>query len=143
MKKKLCAICNHQSKLERKANRHQPTAKKLSGQEKIKVFSSLKRKFKPTGELSFFRTLLQQRPHRSELSGTPIHNFDIWNFGHILSKAAFPKFRLNPENIILLTKDEHIRQHNGTLDEKYKIILKEKAEILKQKYYAENFVDKK
>src|SRR3990167_393178 len=41
----LCQLCNFDLKAERKANRHSPTATKLSGEERKKVFSSLKKKF--------------------------------------------------------------------------------------------------
>jgi len=131
VKKGFCKQCNHNHKQEKKS-----PVKKLKGSEKKKVFSSLKRKMrKPTGELALFKKIWEERIHFSQLSYEPILEFDVFCFSHILSKKAFPKFRLKPENIILITREEHIAQHNGNLPQEYKEIIAIEAQWLKEEYY--------
>lgn len=105
----LCEVCNHHLKLERKANRHTTIATKLTRQEKFKVFSSLKRKFRePTGEKNIFLELWNERPHictncMIHLGDEPIAHF----FSHIISKKRKPELRLEKTNIRLLCFECH------------------------------------
>ena len=56
----------------------------------------------------FFMTIWKERPHKSEISGTSLGKeaLSIF-FHHILSKSKFPQAKFDPENIMLLTLDEH------------------------------------
>ena len=72
--------------------------------------SYIKPKKKASGELFVFREIWSERPHVSQISGTPIL-FDVRCFHHVLTKGAYPEHRLNKENIILLTKREHEQVH--------------------------------
>lgn len=65
------------------------------------------KKYKPTGEKAIFEEIWNERPHRSYVSGKPIKSFSVANFSHILSKKQFPRFRLNKDNIVLKTFEEH------------------------------------
>lgn len=49
------------------------------------------------------------RPHVSFFTGQPISNPQPHNFIHILAKglAHYPHYRLNPDNIVLGTWEEH------------------------------------
>lgn len=68
----------------------------------------IKKKFrKPTGELALFQIIWEERPHISEISGQSLGEFNIRYFSHILTKGAYPSYRLNPENIKMVTPDEH------------------------------------
>lgn len=131
-----CQMCRHLKVQNRKSKRTTGITK-LSGTEKRNIFSSLKKKFRePTGEAKTFLEIWEKRPHRSQLSGHPITEFNVFCFAHILSKGTYRKFRLVEENILLITSNEHIQQHNGTLPERYKKIFSEKAQKLKQQYYG-------
>lgn len=118
--------------------------------ERIKKFKKLERK--PVREkkvvvktkktlLGFFQAVWATREHVSEISGTPLGKFDVWNFAHILSKKAYPKFEEKPENICLMTREEHDRYDNrGGVEELaethigWRRLLKRKDE-LKRKYH--------
>lgn len=65
-----------------------------------------------TGELAMFKEIWDERPHFSEVSGSPIFYFDVRCFSHLLPKGAYPRYRLNKDNIVLKTADEHYDWHN-------------------------------
>lgn len=67
----------------------------------------LKKVKKKTGELALFKTLLEVRGAKSQISGESLVGFDIRWFSHVLSKGAYPSFRLFDRNIILKTPREH------------------------------------
>jgi hypothetical protein len=71
-------------------------------------------KTKATGELDVFREIWKERKHVSFISGKPLKEFNVWCFAHVLSKGSSPKFRLNKENIVLLTPKEHVLFDNGS-----------------------------
>jgi len=100
---------------------------------KKKPLSRVKKK---TGELAMFMQIWEGRPHVSEVSGTPIHQFDIRCFAHILSKGAYPSFRLKKENVLLVTPEEHHELDFGSTEGfKWKKV-KLKKEELKREYYT-------
>lgn len=74
----------------------------------------------PTGELEVFMQIWKDRPHVSEVSGKPLlpigHPDWIKQFSHILSKGAFPAFRLYKDNIKLVLPDEHQQWETGSRD---------------------------
>ena len=88
---------------------------------------------------SLFDHIWETRPHVSEISGKPLvsknHMMYHWQFAHILPKGAYPKYRLNPENIMLMTWEEHQSQ------ESFEAFQQRKQE-LKEKYYSENKLKK-
>lgn len=102
------------------------------------------------GELEMFMDIWNSRPHRSELSNRPIHlqpGQDLWFncFAHILSKSMskYYKFKLNPENIMLMLPEEHHLYDMGTIEQReqyarmYKCsweVVRNKAEVLKEEY---------
>jgi hypothetical protein len=56
----------------------------------------------------FFLQIWKKRPHLSEVSGLPLVGEPLHiYFHHILPKEKYPEARLDEENIILLTLDEH------------------------------------
>lgn len=56
----------------------------------------------------FFMQIWNERKHRSEVSGTPLGKEALSTFfHHILPKSKYWDAALDPENIILLTPDEH------------------------------------
>jgi hypothetical protein len=81
-----------------------------------------------------FNWIWENRPHVSELSGKPLvdkgHFMWHWQFAHILPKGSYPKYKLNSDNVMLVTSEEHCEQ------EDYKIFLGKQKE-LRRKYYEE------
>lgn len=78
-----------------------------------------------------FLSIWNKRPHTSEVSGTylgsePLSTF----FHHILPKSKFPIAEFDPENIILLTPDEHNNVENDMF--KYEEINKRRKALLKK-----------
>ncbi len=59
-------------------------------------------------DIEFFKGIWETRPHYSEVSGIFLGDeFNVCFFSHILVKGAFPKFRHNPHNIVLMSFNEH------------------------------------
>ena len=93
---------------------------------------------KVTGELELFKEIWNERIHKSEISGLPLSLFDVKCFHHILTKQAYPEHRLDKDNIILLTRSEHISVHSKSIDDLISldnrwITLKERYEQIKSK----------
>ena len=88
--------------------------------------------FKNQKEL--FEYIWKTRPHVSEISGDPLypkgHSLWHWQFLHVLSKQAYPSFKLNPDNIMLATYGEHLKQ------EEFEVFRNRKEE-LKRIYYKQ------
>lgn len=68
-------------------------------------------------EYELFKEIWNERPHKSQLSGTPINRFDTHSFHHVLTKGAYPEHRLNKNNIVILTRQEHRDAHDYTWDD--------------------------
>ena len=81
-----------------------------------------------------FEFVWATRDHVSEVSGKPLlprHDYRWhWQFAHILSKGAYPAFKLDPDNIMLMLPEEH------TIQERFQIF-KDKQIDLKLRYYKE------
>jgi hypothetical protein len=66
-------------------------------------------------ESQMYKHIWDTRKHKSFLSGKYISQPMPWNFAHVLAKglAFFPKYRLNDNNVILLTRQEHTLLDHG------------------------------
>ena len=92
---------------------------------------------KPTGEKVLFDVIWATRPHVCEVSGQIIREANVSCFMHILSKGAYPKFRLFDKNILLVTPEIHNEYDNGDRsDPKFYQVMKLHDELIK-KYYGE------
>ena len=94
---------------------------------------------KTTGEKELFLRIYAERNGTCEVTGQQI-KYDVNNFAHILSKGAYPKFRLLPENIIHVHPDVHHYYDNSdkeTLLKHYPEaeVIYQKKERLKRRYY--------
>jgi hypothetical protein len=107
-----CKICGIKSESEF-CFRHKPK-RKLANNEGLKKSA---RTVKPTVRADkpkknkdhlLFKEIWKERPHESEISGRRLGDEPLSVFfHHILPKNKYPEFRLDKENIILLTIDEH------------------------------------
>lgn len=106
------------------------------------AYSTIKQKpRKPTGEYKLFLSIYAQRNGKCEVTGELIP-FDVSSFAHILSKGAYPRYRLNPDNIIMVKPDIHSLYDNSSQEKllsKYPnaIIIYDRKAQLKYQYYNE------
>lgn len=144
---KLCIYCNKKRLEKRKqiqGKEKQPKIQKMLDSGQIKRANKTKPpKRKNTGEKELFLQIWEERPHVSEISGKSLGNEPkAIYFFHILGKGAYPAYKLNPDNIILTTEQEHIDWHSMGKDDliqkepKFKKVF-EKYETLKSRYCME------
>jgi len=83
-----------------------------------------------------FEYVWETRPHVSEISGKQLfykgHYKWHWQMAHVLSRGAYPSYRLNPDNIMLMLPEEHEKQ------ETFKIFMDKKSK-LKREYYQKYY----
>jgi 5-methylcytosine-specific restriction endonuclease McrA len=89
-----------------KLNNSDPKPEKVIKEKKKYSF-----KKKPTGEKDVFEKIFAERPHFCQVCFTPIGEATPSNFPHVLPKAMnkYPKFKLNPANILLACEDCHVK----------------------------------
>lgn len=93
-------------------------------------------------DVEFFKEIWNSRPHKSEVTGASL-NYEFnpamfFVFSHILTKKAYPKFRHNERNIMLMTLKEHhiweFEKDTVKNDWFWQKVFKRRDE-LKQEYY--------
>lgn len=133
----LCASCRPQPVKGPRTNKK--VAENLS-----KKAKTIKRKI--TGELSVFREIWDERPRVCEVTGTPIKEFSVWCFAHLINKNRYSRYRLRKDNISLVQPWVHTIIDTGDTSklEKYEGFLRlvEKRERLKSEYYVDGKVSK-
>lgn len=102
----------------------------------------LQRRRKSTGEAEVYKEIIQERGPFSQISGKELYgDLNSWWFSHVLSKGAYPAFRLYKKNIILKTPEEHhlweTQKHKLRELPEWKWVF-DLEEELKQEYYARN-----
>lgn len=65
-------------------------------------------------ELLMFKNIWEIRPNFCEVTGKPINAFDVRCFSHVLTKGAYPRFRLYEKNIVLCLPEKHHEWEFGT-----------------------------
>jgi hypothetical protein len=89
-------------------------------------------KFKNQAEM--FMHIWNERPHVSEISGEPLlpkgHPQHHWQYAHVLGKGAYPSYKLNSDNIMLVLPHEHEMQEEFE-------IFRDKHDELRRRYYKE------
>ena len=73
-----------------------------------------------TGEFSMFQEIALEREPISFLSNKHVGALTVNCMSHVLAKGKYPKFRLNKNNIIILTPREHRMFDFGTIAEREK-----------------------
>ena len=101
---------------------------------KTKLGEPKKKKGK-TGELELFKEIWNERPHICEVDGKPLGAFSVGLFSHVLTKGAYPGFRLYKKNIVLCRLKWHQQWEIGNRDVPELKFKKELAEALKTEYY--------
>lgn len=94
-------------------------------------------------ERQLFEEIWNERPHVSEIDGTPLypkgHKMWHWQFSHLLPKGIYNKARLDKENIVLMTWAQHqmweFHPHKLRDKEEWKWVF-EKRERLKKEYHG-------
>lgn len=83
---------------------------------------------------ALYKHIWDTREHKSEVSGDnllpPKHPQFHWQMCHILPHGSYPSFKFEPDNIILMTVEEHARQES--IPE-----FKRRFELMKRRYYKE------
>jgi hypothetical protein len=97
----------------------------------------LKKKLrKPTGELKLFREIVIKRGAFSEKSGTPIYAITVSSMAHLIRKSHSEAARLDSDNIVILTPEEHYILDNEMWkmegDKEWDWILKKQERLRKQ-----------
>jgi hypothetical protein len=104
-----------------------------AGKEIIKKVKVKPRKV--TGELKMFQEIASERPEVCEVCQNKI-SFAPHSFAHVLSKGAYPGFRLYKKNIAVMCFDCHHQYDCGDKNvPKFKWV-NELAQELKEEYYG-------
>lgn len=127
----MCKKCGAKSESEMcfKHKPKKPLSKKSKGLKKSTLAAKpTVRVDKPNEDHLFFTEIWKERLHKSEVSGDylgkePSSAF----FHHILPKNKYPHLRMDKENIILLTIDEHANVESDIY--KYEIINKKREQL--------------
>lgn len=137
-----CQRCTTLDNIKNKSNKVKTPTK--SAKPKVSKFplNDENIKEKDTRQYDMFIEIWNEREHISELSGKtlvgPEHKMFTWQFEHILGKGAYPKFKLNKANIMLMTWQEHFDITNNSIDkldkDLYVKYIKKKEELI-QEYY--------
>ena len=90
---------------------------------------------------AFWLEIWNERKHKSEVSGEELPREPMaWMFSHVLTKKAYPAFRLNKKNIVLMTYQEHQDWEFGDRQDPKWDKIKALAEELKIEYYNKQTV---
>jgi hypothetical protein len=70
---------------------------------------------KPTGEKALFQEIWDKRGPYSEIDNEFLGDINVCFFAHVIPKGQnkYPKFKLKPENIILMSFDQHHNWDNA------------------------------
>lgn len=104
----LCHLCNRNRLKEGKQAKQATTP--------CRARKVLRKRYKPTGELTVFLKIWKERPHycincKAYLSDPPKAHY----FSHNRAKSLDSKNRLNPEGISLLCFSCHFAKDHGTM----------------------------
>ena len=103
------------------ANKFSPHPKPPKREKRPRI--GLNKKREPTGEREIFAAILKERGNKSQISGEVIWHISPSNFMHVLAKGQnkFPKMKLYPKNILLVTAEQHYEYDNGSHEELSKL----------------------
>lgn len=105
----------------------------------LKKVALVKKAKSPSGEYELFLKIYAEQKGKCEITGKQIP-FDVWSFMHVLSKKAYPSFRLKRENIMMVDRKIHELYDNSSQEKLLEafpqaIVVYERKQQLKQEYY--------
>ncbi len=124
----------------REGNEAQKKAKKGASGKQIPVGKWLKDRYrlkrKPTGERAMNLAIWAVRPHNCEVCLKRLGDIakPIF-FAHVLSKGAYPSFRLLDKNIVLMCEKHHTQFDCGDAKDPVFDEVNRRKQELKEKYY--------
>jgi len=133
----LCDSCNFKRLHDGKTRKQHYYEVKLP---KIKISQKKalkKRKIVLDKDREFYKLCFDNKPQICEECGRPLPNefkegngslIAIWRYSHILTKAAYPEYRHNPDNINILCLEHHQQWEFG--DRKKMNIFKKNQKII-------------
>lgn len=138
-KKKICLGCESEQYIFSRGLCKMCAAKTPKPKSKLKE-STPKPLYKVTGELALFQSIWATRPHTCSVCDKKLHDFQVGFFSHILTKNAFPRFRLFAENIVIKCLDCHRLYEHKTNNDLIKmssrwVPIVELHDLLITKYY--------
>lgn len=126
-------------------------------QERAKVYkergkNKIKKAKAPSGEMKLFEKLFDEREKICFVTDVKLNSKEYYKatnrfhflFHHVLTKQAYPSFRLNPDNIIMILPRVHMKIETQSLEDLVKehdgyrkvIELKQR---LKSEYYEQSY----
>lgn len=129
-----CKMCQHRrtdEKFKKQMEKHRQTFNQgqpipsRSKKEGEGFSESIIHSFGFASQIEMFRWIWDNRERRSFLSDRPLDKYrdDVWIilFAHVLNKKNYQAYKLNPDNVVLLTPYEHQLFDQGTqkLRERY------------------------
>ena len=115
VKKGLCKFCNQSKK----------------GKTKVKIKPK-----KKSGELNMFKELFEEKQSSvCQCCKTLIPSLSPINFSHVLSKGAYPSYRLDKRNIFVVCSDCHHEWEFGDRNQPKFAFKRDVAQMLKEEYY--------
>ena len=119
MKEPKCSICGGKHYQTFCPRKRKPIKKKP-----IKKLNQVKKPINKWGfdnQKDLFSYIWDKREHVCFVSGQPLDEFYgtdewYWCFEHCLGKGAYPSFKLNPDNIVLLHPDIHFMITNNSIE---------------------------
>lgn len=104
-------LCKVHNDMRKKGNSPKPIKKAIK--------KHIKPVKKATGEAEMFKEIWKEREHRCTGCGIGLGDeAKTFHFSHILKKGTYPKFRLDPENIMIECFRCHSTWENGSLEAK-------------------------
>lgn len=90
---------------------------------------------KKTGEIDLFKEISQKINSICQCCKVPIANLSLINFSHVLSKGAYPSYRLDKRNIFVVCATCHHEWEFGDRNQSKFALKREIAQMLKEEYY--------
>lgn len=91
----------------------------------------------------FLMSLWWEREHVSFVTGFHLGEEPFtYFFSHVLPKSTYPRFKKNPDNVVFMTLEEHVRwEHHKSMiidDPKWKHVFELEAK-LKEQYHSKKY----
>lgn len=126
----VCIECNHQRIIVVKKGYCKRCNELKKGKSK-----PIKKVKKKTGEIELFKEIAKKTNSICQCCKVSIANLSPINFSHILSKGAYPSYRLDKRNIFIVCNFCHTEWEFGDRNQTKFAVKREIAQMLKEEYY--------